>query len=550
VPDAARLLVRDEDRLLDVAGTGTSHVVSASPFAERGRFVVAGVGAGRATALTLRIGRTGGDVRTVRVAIDASGDGSPLAAAAWAGLCIAALEGDPIANRDAIVDLGKRFGIVTRDTSLIVLDRVEDYVRHDIAPPPELLVAFERLRAAQAARNERDAKAQLERVVAMLREKEAWWSRDFPKDAAPPAVASREARPGATMQERRAQRSDLPAATPVPSTPASEASADRAAGRAVAKSARREAADAQAIVVRLKRWTPDAPYIAKLRQAPPETLYDAYLAERAQYASSSAFFLDAADELFERGQRALAVRVLSNLAELDLGNRHLLRILGARLMQAGEVAAALPVLRRVLELAPDEPQSWRDLGLAYAADGQCQPAVDALHEVVRRPWHGRFPGVELIALGELNAVAVKCARKVSTAGIDPRLLVNLPVDLRVVLTWDADDTDIDLWVTDPDGERAYYGHRLTRQGGRMSPDFTGGYGPEEFLLKRAKPGRYRVEAHFYGHRQQIVAGATTLQVGFQTRFGTPAMHERAITLRLAGRGRQVFVGEFDVDLPH
>ena len=29
-------------------------------------------------------------------------------------------------------------------------------------------------------------------------------------------------------------------------------------------------------------------------------------------------------------------------------------------------------------------------------------------------------------------------------------------------------------------------------------------------LKVAKPGRYKVEAQFYGHRQQVVTGATTL----------------------------------------
>ena len=86
------------------------------------------------------------------------------------------------------------------------------------------------------------------------------------------------------------------------------------------------------------------------------------------------------------------------------------------------------------------------------------------------------------------------------------------IDDATVLGWDADDTDIDLWVTDPNGERAFYGHRLTYQGGRMSQDFTGGYGPEEFALRVAKPGRYKVQAQFYGHRQQVVAPATTLML--------------------------------------
>ena len=80
------------------------------------------------------------------------------------------------------------------------------------------------------------------------------------------------------------------------------------------------------------------------------------------------------------------------------------------------------------------------------------------------------------------------------AAIDPRLLKNLPLDVRVVLAWDADNTDVDLHVIDPNGEEVYYGRNLSYQGGTITRDATGGYGPEEFALKVAKPGKYRVEA--------------------------------------------------------
>jgi hypothetical protein len=55
-----------------------------------------------------------------------------------------------------------------------------------------------------------------------------------------------------------------------------------------------------------------------------------------------------------------------------------------------------------------------------------------------------------------------------------------------------------------------------------------------------------VEANFYGHHQQIVAGATTLQLLLTTGFGTARQHEQRVTLRLKGRDEHVFVGEFEV----
>jgi tetratricopeptide (TPR) repeat protein len=547
---AATALLTETSRLGELTGEGVTDLVAASPHPEQGRILVAGVLTEPSGALRLTLGRDGAPRTTLQVPIAGDRADTPLAAAQWARLRIASLEGEHELNKGAIRRLGKAFGVVTRETSLIVLDRVEDYARFEIAPPPELTAEYQRLVGVLAQRKRVDEGAQLERVVAMLREKEAWWQREFPKGARPvvksepaPNVAPRALRDSAQLERqmelaRPEQRSAAAAPAPAVAPPA------RLAAEAMAKRADRAAPGG--IAIQLKRWTPDAPYIARLREAPAADLYRVYLDERPGYGASTAFFLDAADQFFEKGLRELGVRVLTNLAELDLENRHVLRILGYRLVQAGEAPLAVPVFRRVLELAPEEPQSYRDLGLAYAADGQPQKAVDLLYEVVARPWHGRFPEVELIALAELNALVANSAIPLDTSRLDPRVLKNLPVDLRVVLTWDADNTDIDLWVTDPNGERAYYGNPLTSQGGRMSRDFTGGYGPEEFSLKQAKPGKYTIQANFYGHRQQIVAGATTLQVKLQTRFGTREVEERIVTLRLQSRGGMVAVGEFEV----
>ena len=299
--------------------------------------------------------------------------------------------------------------------------------------------------------------------------------------------------------------------------------------------------------IQLKKWTPDAPYLDRFRRASDERLYHVYLEERPDYARSTAFFLDAADVFFERGQPALALRVLSNLAEMELENPAVLRILGYRLLQAGRAGLARGVFTQVKGLRPEEPQSYRDLAQACAAVGDFQAAVDLLWEVVTGAWDSRFPEIELIALVELNALVATCGQKLDLSRVDPGLLRGLPLELRVVLTWDADETDIDLWVTDPNGEKAYYAHPLTYQGGRMSRDFRNGYGPEEFSLRHAMPGQYTVEANYYGNSQQIIAGATTLQLQFITGFGTPRQQEQRVTLRLREAREVVTVGHFVVE---
>ena len=544
---AAALLAAHAPRVTIESARGVSDALLASPYAENGRVQLAGRLTEAEGRVVLRIDTGETQHTTVTIPVRRAVSAGGFAAQRWAALMVAALETDYDLNRAAVERLGKRFRLITRGTSLIILDTARDYARFEIEPPAELRAEYDRLRAAGVRTLEADRATHLERVVRQFQEKQTWWERAFPKGDKPaPALAKKEQ---ADSMERRTEASkSAPAMAASRAAPASAPAplADRPAANSPGAQAKR--ADAQAgatLSIRLQPWSPDSPYARRLREAEPADIYRIYIDERASRQNSTGFFLDVADLLLAKGEKALALRVLSNLAEMDLENRHVLRILAYRLMQAGEPLAAIPVFRRVRELSPDEPQSYRDLGLAYAAAGQAQRAVDALTEVVTRPWHGRFPEVELIALAELNAIIAQPTQKLDLARIDSRLVRNLPLDLRAVLAWDADNTDIDLHVTDPNGEVAYYGNRLTYQGGRMSADFTGGYGPEEFSLKSAKPGKYRVEAQFYGHRQQVVAAATTLMLRLTTGFGTPNAREQLVTLRLKGAGSKVFVGEFE-----
>ncbi len=481
--------------------------------------------------------------RTIELVVAATDSSNahepPLVARLWARARIDALGAQPAIHRAEITRLGKAFSLVTGETSLIVLDAIEDYVRHDIMPPASLQARFNALRATGMARERATRSAHLDLVARAYAEKVAWWRRDFPKDA--PAlleakVAESAPRGGARSEASR-MRADVGAQprAVMSMAPSAQSPADRESDAAPAS-----------IGITMRKWTPDAPYIARLRAARDSELYAVYLDVRGDWMDSSAFVLDVAEMLFERDQQRLALRVLSNLAELDLENRQILRILGSRLLQAGEARLAVPVLRQVRDLAPFEPQSFRDLGLALAASAAHQQAADALYQVVVREWDGRFAEVALIALSELNALIAAHGSAIDTDAFDPRLLQHLPVDLRVVLNWDADNSDMDLWVTDPNGERAYYGNRLTHQGGRMSADLTGGYGPEEFMLKVARPGKYKVEANYFGNRQQLVAGAVTLRLSLSTAFGTPSAQEKSVILRLGGQSETVLVGEFDV----
>lgn len=566
-PQAVKALRTQSLHLLAMQSVDATQLVSASVFPEQGRLRIAGVMQASTAKVMLNLQTAQGQTMQKEVVLSFQPQklqGS-IAARRWADLQLARLQQQTDFKRAEIRRLGREFSIVTAETSLIVLDAVQDYVRYEITPPEELRADYEQLLAQKAKDSSGEQQAHLDKILARFSEKQAWWNRDFPKTnrPQPPVSSDTVARPArsvgmaapvmpAPMVEPRMVPPPSPALALAP--PMMTAEAPRNLTERVRTGVKGLDASGQTSSVAsitMKKWEPDAPYYRRLQAASVADMYRIYLDERPAYVNSSAFFLDAADLFMDRGQTGLGLRILSNLAEMQLENRHILRLLAYRLIQAKQPQLAIPVLQTVQRLSPEEPQSYRDLGLAYAEAGQPQAAIDQLWQVVRRPWHDRFPDIELIALAEMNAIIARqpATQKLDTSRMDTRFLRNLPLDLRAVMTWDADNTDIDLWVTDPNGEKTYYASPLSYQGGRMSRDFTGGYGPEEFSLRTAKPGKYRVEAQFFGHRQQLVAAATTLMLRLSTGFGTANQKDNMVVLRLNGQKDVVLVGEFEIVAP-
>ena len=311
--------------------------------------------------------------------------------------------------------------------------------------------------------------------------------------------------------------------------------------------------------VALREWDPDTPYLRELQATKGEERYRRYLALRAEWGGSPAYFLDCSDLFRRGGQAELALRVLSTLAELELEEPALLRVLAHRLAQLDELDAAIAAFEEVLALRPEEPQSTRDLALvlerrARAAAARRNPeaarrdyrrALELLARTVMGTWD-RFDGIEVIALVELNhALHAARALGVEDLPVDKRLVKHLDMDVRIVMTWDADLTDMDLHLIEPSGEEAYYSHNRTTIGGMVSRDFTRGYGPEVYSLRRAMRGTYEVQTKFFGSSAAKLIGAVTLQVDVYTNYGRHNERRRSMTLRLAESKDTFTVGEIE-----
>lgn len=163
--------------------------------------------------------------------------------------------------------------------------------------------------------------------------------------------------------------------------------------------------------------------------------------------------------------------------------------------------------------------SHRNLTLVLNQLEDFEGASEFFNRVVPRKWD-RFEKSGVIALIDLNHESSLGTRTgVTIPTVDPRLNKLLDVDVRIILTWDADMTDMDLWIAEPSKEQASYNNNRTQIGGMMSRDSTQGYGPEEYLLKKSMKGKYAIDVDYLSESAPSILGPVTLQVEISTNYG-------------------------------
>ena len=515
-----------------------------------------------------------------------------LLATAWAANRVKDLAAQAESRAEEFLALGRRYGVASAVTSLIVLESLEQYLEHKIEPPKSMSFygEWKRRRAAEDDQiAAKEAQAEHERdLLRLWKERVEWWNNPIPPkrtpksglfdDMAAPTLAraasamaadSRDLRPAQVLSLNRAARPNAAVADGEGAV-AMDLATEDAPGEAVAaaKSApRRGAAGSGGATITLAAWNPQAPYLKAIAACGDgDAAYVEYLRQKKEHGAAPAFYMDCASLFFRKGWRLRGWRILSNMAEFKLEDAAIWRSMGWRLREAGQYNEAEVCFRKALKLRNEEGQSRRDLAIVLSESGKAAKNAAALTEAMALLKEAAFTNfarrsgrrsndrqVSIIALEELNALIAWCAAVTWSDGnrpvvpeLDAAYRRDLPVKIRIVLSWDADETDIDLHVLEPDGEEAYYGHRRTSSGGFVSEDVTTGYGPEEYLRKEGL-GTFKILSNYFASHQTALTGATTVTATVYTDWGTAAEKLKILTLRLDKPKDKHLIGEIKVE---
>jgi len=112
-----------------------------------------------------------------------------------------------------------------------------------------------------------------------------------------------------------------------------------------------------------------------------------------------------------------------------------------------------------------------------------------------------------------------------------------PTGFRVTLTWDTGGTDVDLWVTDPFGNKCSWSDPYISESGlQLDVDDTNGYGPENISSFEPPAGAYLVQVHYWSDHDEDNAIGTNCSIVIRENEGSPDESVRSYSGYLGDSG--------------
>jgi len=226
------------------------------------------------------------------------------------------------------------------------------------------------------------------------------------------------------------------------------------------------------------------------------------------------------------GKTADAKRAYSAVVELLPKDAGAQRALASVLKQAGDLDGAYARLQAAYAMAPKDRRLAFELADVANRLGKTDEAKARFQAIVDDP---ETP----------DAVAYPAKQRL--AQIDH----TAQNDVKIYLTWDTDKSDVDLWVTNPAGERVFYSHKQGQYGEALYDDVTTGYGPESFTAPKAHAGQYLVQVNYYGAGRSNFSEARG-EVVVILDEGRPTEERHVLPYRLFEVGQTVTVARIDV----
>ncbi|NQY06314.1 MAG: TonB-dependent receptor plug domain-containing protein [Flavobacteriaceae bacterium] len=274
--------------------------------------------------------------------------------------------------------------------------------------------------------------------------------------------------------------------------------------------------------VNLKLVNPDikTAYMNELKDTKNvKDAYSTYLNQRESYMQQPAYFIDVF-EYFKMVDEEIALRVLSNVAEIYTAETKYLKALAYKLEEQSQHKMSTFIYKQIATLNPKNVLVCRDLALAYQNLGDYKKSAEILEKVNQRIYDDEQAAKVLApVLDKEYNNGKRLAKAAEHEYVKPYN------DLRIVAEWN-NDADINLRVIDPKLEECSFENEKTVIGGKIASSIQG---PEEFSLKNAVKGDYYVHVDY---NSAVTTEPTYLKVTMYKNYGSNQEEKEVKVIRL------------------
>ena len=259
--------------------------------------------------------------------------------------------------------------------------------------------------------------------------------------------------------------------------------------------------------------------------------------------STIPFYIESSD-YFLRWDKGYSFKILSTIASLAPNNIKALKAYAFILEQRAEYKKVVSIYTRILALRPDSAQGYRDLALAYQADGDYELAFTLLYQIV----YNTIPNVDCSAIQELaynelrNLLALHKS-KVSYQKVPNELLsLNFKKDIRMVFQWTQPDVDFDIQFVSPERKFFNWTHTGFESKTLLQDEVSQGYAIKEHIIDDAQPGTWVVNMEFLSNERP--KNPTYLKYTVFQDYGLPTQTKKTKIIAMKDLQNKVTIDRF------
>jgi TonB-dependent SusC/RagA subfamily outer membrane receptor len=268
--------------------------------------------------------------------------------------------------------------------------------------------------------------------------------------------------------------------------------------------------------------------------------YDIYLKQRAAHLNNYAYFIDVFD-YFREASPELALRILTNILEIESPIYAGLRALRFKARQLGEAGLESQTAQRILQSFPERIDAYLDLALANQSAGNHQAALDILVGMNSGNINTDldFTPIRKSVERELRNLVYRQEGELDLAKLPQQYRNNIRYNARIIFSWNQPEAEFGLQFVNPQKRFFTWEHTRAENSQRLRQETEQGFSIEEFeIFGEGVAGDWILNVNYLGNGRIDTTSPVFLSCRVEYNFGKPGQHTEEYVIRLHEPGSE------------